>query len=196
MDRTGRICVFCGSSPGSRDSYVAAAQTLAEEIVGRGYGVVYGGGLIGLMGSLARRAVELGGEVIGVIPKTLTEREVAFEGVTELHVVDTMHERKALMNELSAAFVALPGGFGTMEELFEIVTWAQIGIHNKPFGLLDVDGFFDPLLRFLDHATDEGFIRPEYRSMVTAATDPAGLLDSLERWTPPEPIRWLDLERE
>jgi uncharacterized protein (TIGR00730 family) len=140
--------------------------------------------------------VEGGGEVIGVIPKTLTEREIAFTGVSELRVVDSMHERKALMNELSSAFIAMPGGFGTLEELFEVITWAQLGIHHKAFGLLDIDGFFDPLLDFLDHATSEGFIRREYREMVTSSSDPSQLLEMLEAWKPPSPIRWLDLEQD
>lgn len=189
-----KICVFCGSSPGRLPDYARLAAELGDQLVEHGYGLVYGGGQVGLMGTVARRVLDLGGEVIGVIPQTLTEREVAFEDVTELHVVSSMHERKALMNELSAAFVAMPGGFGTMEELFEVITWAQLGIHSKPFGLLDVAGFFEPLLAFLDHATTEGFIRPEYRAMVTSSSDPAELLDRLADWAPPGPIRWLDLE--
>lgn len=189
-----RICVFCGSSPGRLPDYERMATELGDQLVRHGYGLVYGGGQVGLMGTIARRVLDLGGEVIGVIPQTLTEREVAFEDVTQLHVVSSMHERKAMMNELSAAFVAMPGGFGTMEELFEVITWAQLGIHSKPFGLLDVAGFFEPLLAFLDHATSEGFIRPEYRAMVTSSSDPAELLDRLADWTAPGPIRWLDLE--
>jgi uncharacterized protein (TIGR00730 family) len=194
-DASKRICVFCGSSEGSDPVYAEAARTLGDELTTRGYGLVYGGGQVGLMGILSRRVMDRGGEVIGVIPRTLTEKEVASDDVTELHVVDTMHERKALMNELSSAFVALPGGFGTMEELFEVITWAQLGLHTKPFGLLDVNGFFAPLLAFLDHATEERFIRAEYRAMVTSESDPASLLDLLERWDAPEPIRWLDLEQ-
>ena len=190
----GRICVFCGSSAGGNPAYVAAAESLADQMLERGHGLVYGGGQVGLMGAIARRMLDGGGEVIGIIPKTLTEREIAFEDVTELHVVGSMHERKALMNEMSAAFVALPGGYGTLEELFEVVTWAQIGIHQKPFGLLDVAGFYAPLLEFLDNATTEGFIRPEYRRMLTADDDPGELLDRLKRWTTPEPIAWLDLD--
>lgn len=193
-DHPKRVCVFCGSSEGSDPVYAEAAEALGDELTTRGYGLVYGGGQVGLMGVLSRRVMNRGGEVIGVIPKTLTEREVASEGVTRLHVVDTMHERKALMNELSSAFVALPGGFGTMEELFEVITWAQLGLHSKPFGLLDVRGFFAPLLAFLDHATEARFIRSEYRAMVASESDPASLLDLLERWDAPEPIRWLDLE--
>jgi uncharacterized protein (TIGR00730 family) len=191
---SGRICVFCGSATGADAAYVAAAESLADEMLRRGHGLVYGGGQVGLMGAIARRMLDGGGEVIGIIPKTLTEREIAFEDVTELHVVASMHERKALMNEMSAAFVALPGGYGTLEELFEVVTWAQIGIHQKPFGLLDVGGFYAPLLQFLDNATNEGFIRPEYRRMLTADVDPGELLDRLKDWTTPEPIAWLDLD--
>ena len=190
----GRICVFCGSAEGTDPAYVAAAEGLADELVKRGHGLVYGGGEIGLMGAMARRVLDRDGEVIGVIPRTLTEREVAFSDVTELHVVDSMHERKALMNELSTAFIALPGGYGTLEELFEVVTWAQIGIHGKPFGLLDVNGFYAPLLSFLDNAADQGFIRPEYRRMLTSDDDPSELLDRLKRWRAPEPIAWLDLD--
>lgn len=170
------------------------AAALAEELVDRGYGVVYGGGQIGLMGTVAKSVLELGGEVIGVIPRTLSEREVAFEGASQLHVVESMHERKALMNDLATGFVALPGGFGTLEELFEVITWAQLGIHAKPFGVLDIEGFFAPLMTFLDRAVTEGFIRPEYREMVQYAGDPAMLLDALEAWTSPDPIAWLDLE--
>jgi uncharacterized protein (TIGR00730 family) len=191
---TSRICVFCGSAQGNRPAYAAAAEKLADELVERGHGLVYGGGQVGLMGAISRRVLDRGGEVIGVIPKALTEREIAFDDITELHVVESMHERKALMNELSSAFIALPGGYGTLEELFEVVTWAQIGIHGKPFGLLDVDGFFTPLLRFLDNATDEGFIRPEYRRMLSSDDDPSELLDRLTNWRPPEPIAWLDID--
>lgn len=192
-DEVKRICVFCGSSSGTRARYVEVAEALADEIVRRDLGVVYGGGNIGLMGAVARRTLELGGELIGVIPRTLTEREVAFEGASRLYVVDSMHERKALMNDLSAGFVALPGGFGTLEELFEVITWAQLGIHAKPFGILDVEGFFEPLLGFLDRAVTEGFIRSEYRDMVHHGTDPASLLNALAAWTPPEPIAWLEI---
>jgi uncharacterized protein (TIGR00730 family) len=189
-----RICVFCGSAEGARPIYRAAAEELADEMVARGHGLVYGGGQVGLMGAIATRVSERGGEVVGIIPRTLTDREIAFEGATQLHVVESMHERKALMNELSSAFIALPGGYGTLEELFEVVTWAQIGIHGKPFGLLDVDGFYAPLLSFLDNAEKEGFIRPEYRRMLAADDRPADLLDRLRSWSAPAPIAWLDLD--
>lgn len=160
----------------------------------RDYGLVYGGGQVGLMGAIAKRTLALGGEVIGVIPETLTDREIALEDATELHVVGSMHERKALMSELSSAFVALPGGFGTLEETFEAITWAQLGIHKKPFGLLDVEGFYELLIGFLDRAVDEGFIRPVYRNMVAYGTESSLLLDELESWVAPEPIAWLDLD--
>lgn len=190
-----KICVFCGSNEGNDPVFRAAAEQLTEEIVRRGYGIVYGGGLVGLMGAVATKGVELGAEVIGVIPQTLTEREIAYEGVTDLRVTATMHERKAMMNDLSEAFVALPGGFGTLEELFEVITWAQLGIHAKPFGLLDVDGFYRPLMDFLDAATERGFIRPVYRNMVRSSESPAELLDRLEAWEPPGPIGWPESQR-
>lgn len=155
---------------------------------------MYGGGQIGLMGAIARRVLDLGGKVTGIIPRTLTEREVAFEDVDELIVVTSMHERKALMSKRSGGFIALPGGFGTLEELFEVITWAQLGIHSKPFGILNVGGFYDSLLAFLDHAVSEGFIRPVYREMIVVSKDPDELLDMMEAWTPPEPIDWLDLQ--
>jgi uncharacterized protein (TIGR00730 family) len=189
-----RICVFCGSSPGGQLAYGEAAVELGDALHRRGYGLVYGGGQIGLMGAIARRVLDLGGEVTGIIPRTLTEREVAFEDVTELIVVSSMHERKALMSERSNGFIALPGGFGTFEELFEVITWAQLGIHSKPFGILNVGGFYDSLLDFLDHAVSEGFIRPVYRNMILVSTDADDLLDKMETWVPPEPIDWLDLE--
>lgn len=172
-----------------------AAAAFATAAVERGKGIVYGGGSVGLMGVVARSALAADGEVIGVIPRSLTEREDASERLTELHVVETMHERKAKMSEMASAFVALPGGFGTMEELFEVITWAMLGIHNKPFGLLEVDGFFAPLLRFLDHATDEGFIPRTYRAMVRSHDSPAVLLDQLDDWNAPDPVAWLDLDR-
>lgn len=192
-DSFTRVCVFCGSSTGTRPSYVSAAEDLADELVLRGLGLVYGGGQIGLMGAIAKRVLAQGGEVIGVIPETLTQREVALEGASELHVVGSMHERKALMSELSSAFIALPGGFGTLEELFEVTTWAQLGIHEKPFGILDVEGFYQPLMTFLDRALEEGFIRPEYRRMLSYGTTPSELLATLDRWTPPPPIAWLEM---
>lgn len=188
-----RICIFCGSSTGRRPIYADAASRLVEAIAERGYDLVYGGGDVGLMGVVARRALELGRSVTGVIPETLTEREIAMDEVTDLRVVGSMHERKALMNELSGGFIALPGGFGTLEEIFEVTTWAQLGIHVKPAGFLEVDGFFERLVGFLDHAHDEGFIRRRFREMLLYAEDPTDLLDLLEGWSPPAPIAWLDV---
>ena len=158
-----RICVFSGSSPGLRPEYTQAAQDLAREIVARQWEVVYGGSHVGLMGVVADAALRLGGWVIGVIPHVLVEKEVAHTELSELRQVDSMHERKAQMAALSDGFVALPGGFGTIEELFEVLTWVQLGIHGKPCGLLNVQGYFDHLIRFLDHTVQERFVRPAHR---------------------------------
>lgn len=166
-----RVCVFCGASTGVREEYGDAARKLAAALARRGLGLVYGGGKVGLMGLLADSMLQAGGEVIGVIPQHLVAKEVAHRGVTELHVVDTMHQRKAMMNELSDAFIALPGGYGTLEEFFEILTWSQLGIHCKPSGLLNVSGYYDNLLAMLDHAVVEGFLLPANRKLVIADTD-------------------------
>lgn len=166
-----RVCVFCGSNAGIRAEYGIAAQGLATVLARRGLGLVYGGGNVGLMGMLADSMLQAGGEVIGVIPQSLVAKEVAHRGVTELRIVDTMHQRKALMNELSDAFVALPGGFGTLDELFEILTWSQLGIHGKPCGLLNVAGYYGHLLAMIDHAVAEGLLRPAHRELVLADTD-------------------------
>ncbi len=187
-----RICVFCGASPGARVSYRQAARALAGELLARGYGLVYGGASVGLMGELATAMLEGGGEVIGVIPQSLVDREVAYQALSDLRVVRSMHERKALMAELSDGFVAMPGGFGTLEELFEILTWAQLGLHAKPCGLLDVDGFYQPLLAYLRHAHSEGFIRANHLELVLIDERPASLLDALERYRPPVLTRWLE----
>lgn len=181
-----RICIFCGSSSGVRPEYAAAARDTGALLGRRGIGMVFGGGRVGLMGLAADAALAAGGEVVGVIPRTLVEREVAHQRLTAQHVVETMHERKALMAKLTDAFVALPGGAGTYEELFEIWTWAQLGIHRKPLGVLDVSGYFAPLLAMADHAVKEGFMRPEYRAMLQVARDPAELLDKLAAYRPPE----------
>lgn len=170
------ICVFCGSRLGSKPIYRETAKAVGQLIAQQQLRLVYGGGNIGLMGVVADAVLEYGGEVVGVIPGHLQEKEVGHAGLTELHVVSTMHERKALMANLSDAFVALPGGFGTFEEFCEILTWAQLDLHRKPCGLLNVDGFYDPLLALFDRAVDEGFLRPEYRSMVLTATDADELL--------------------
>jgi len=189
-----RVCVFCGSRNGTRDQYVAAARRMGEALARRGIGLVYGGGGIGLMGILADAAVSAGGDVIGVIPEALMAREVAHRGLTDLRVVASMHERKALMAELADAFVALPGGFGTLEEFCESLTWAQLGIHRKPCGLLNVEGFFDPLLLLFDHAVRERFVSPDHRSLVVVEEDPERLLDALSRWEPPALERWMGRE--
>jgi uncharacterized protein (TIGR00730 family) len=185
-----RVCVFCGSSPGARPEYGTAARQLGATLARRGVGLVYGGASVGIMGTLANAVLAHGGEVVGVIPRALVEREVAHAGLTRQHVVDSMHERKATMAELADAFVALPGGLGTMEELFEIWTWGLLGLHGKAFGLLDVAGYYAPLTRFLDHGVAEGFIREAHRAMVLVDTDPERLLDRLARYRPPagEPV--------
>ncbi len=180
-----RICVFCGSSPGTQPEYIQAAKTLARALARRQIGVVFGGGSVGMMGQLARKVLEAGGQVTGVIPRDLVERRVAYTDLPDLRVVETMHERKALMAELSDAFIALPGGFGTIEEFFEVITWSQLGIHKKPAGLLNVLGYFDQLSAFLDHAVGQGFILPPHRSMVLVDAEPEALLEKLEKWTPP-----------
>lgn len=180
-----RVCVFCGSRDGTRDQYVASARGMGQALARRGIGLVYGGGGIGLMGVLADAALSAGGDVIGVIPEALVAREVAHQGLGDLRVVASMHERKALMADLSDAFVALPGGLGTLEEFCEALTWAQLGIHRKPCGLLNVEGFFDPLLSFFDHAVRERFVSPDHRSLVVVEEDPERLLDALSRWEPP-----------
>ncbi|MDR7518818.1 MAG: TIGR00730 family Rossman fold protein [Armatimonadota bacterium] len=175
-----RVAVFCGSNPGTRPAYAEAARRLAQTLVRRGIGLVYGGSGIGTMGILARAAVEAGGEVIGVIPRLLVDREVALVSLPDLRIVDSMHERKALMAELADAFIALPGGIGTMDEFFEMVSWTQLGLQRKPCGLLDVCGYYRPLIAFLDHAVEQGFIKPEYRPIILTDDDPDGLLDRLE----------------
>ena len=187
-----RLCVYCGSSRGVRPDYAAAAEAIGRLLAERGIGVVFGGGSVGMMGAVADAALEMGGEVIGVIPHALAAREVDHVGLTALHKVDTMHERKALMAELSDGFVALPGGLGTLEELMEVWTWVQLGIHRSPIGLLNVAGYFDGLLTFVDHAVAEGFVRPAHRDMLVVADTPLGLLDALVAWQPPDVPHWLD----
>ncbi len=187
-----RICVFCGSSPGARPSYANAARSLGAQLAGRGVGLVYGGASIGLMGAVADAALAAGGEVIGVIPRALEARELAHAGLTRLEVVGSMHERKARMAELADAFVALPGGMGTVEELAEMLTWAQLGIHEKPCGVLDVDGYWSPFLAFLDHAVEERFLRRQHRSILVSADEPSRLLDALETYVSPIREAWLD----
>jgi uncharacterized protein (TIGR00730 family) len=187
-----RICVFAGSSTGVRPEYARAAQVLALELARRGLGLVYGGGSVGLMGVLADTALAQGVEVIGVIPGPLASRELAHAGLSELRVVGSMHERKATMASLVDGFVALPGGLGTLEETLEILTWSQLGIHDKPVGLLNVFGYFDPLHALLARAVAEGFVRREYLELLLSADTPAALLDAFTAWRPPPLIRaWL-----
>lgn len=186
-----RLCVFCGSSPGTNPAYVEAATTLGTLLAGRGIGLVYGGGNVGLMGVIADAVLAGGGEVIGVIPQALADREVAHLGVTDLRVVDSMHTRKAMMAELSDAFVAMPGGVGTFEEFFEAVTWTQLGVHRKPCGLLNVAGFYTPLALFIDQAVTEGFIKPVHRAVIVVDDDPARLLDSLSSMDLPDVPKWI-----
>jgi len=189
-----RICVFCGSSPGSRPEYRRSAQEMAAELARRNIGLVYGGSNVGLMGELADAVLRTGGEVEGVIPENLMAREVGHEGLTKLYVVRSMHERKALMADLSDAFVALPGGFGTLEEFCEVVTWTQLGLHAKPCGILNVLGYYSPLLRMFDHAVEERFLKPENRALVLAGDSPAELLQALEEWRPIPAEKWLSRE--
>jgi uncharacterized protein (TIGR00730 family) len=191
-----RICVFCGSSLGARPAYKETAERLGELLAERGIGVVFGGGCIGLMGAVADAALRKGGEVIGVIPESLVRREIAHKGVSKLHVVETMHQRKALMADLSDAFIALPGGYGTLEELLEAITWSQLGIQQKPCGLLNIEKYWDGLLAALDHAVDEQFVRPENAQLVLVAQSPNRMLERLQEWTPPGHIeKWLDKSR-
>jgi uncharacterized protein (TIGR00730 family) len=189
-----RICVFCGSSPGSRPEYRAAAEEMGAELVRKNVGLVYGGGNVGLMGIIADAVLKAGGEAIGVIPENLMALEVGHKGLTKLHVVRSMHERKALMADLSDAFIAMPGGFGTLEEFCEMVTWTQLGLHAKPCGILNIRGYYTPLLRMFDHAEDEGFLKPENRALVLAKESPAELLRALEEWRPVRVEKWISRE--
>lgn len=192
MPELRRVCVFSGSSSGARPHYEDAAVALGRLLAERGLGVVYGGAAVGLMGSVADAALAVGGEVVGVIPEALVAKEIAHPGLTELRVVGSMHERKAVMAETADAFVALPGGFGTLEETFEMLTWTQLGIHRLPVGLLDVLGFYAGLERFLDHAAAEGFLRAPHRELVLVDEDPTQLLDRLARFEAPTVPKWID----
>ncbi|UCF74867.1 MAG: TIGR00730 family Rossman fold protein [Betaproteobacteria bacterium] len=185
------VCVFCGSNTGNGDVYSAAARALAAAMVRRGLRLVYGGGSIGLMGVLGDAVLAAGGHVIGVTPRRLLERELVHTGLTELHVVETMNERKALMAQLSDAFIALPGGMGTLDELFEMLTWTQLGFHRKPCGVLDAGNYFDRLMAFLDHAVAERFVMPEHRSMLIAEVDSDRLLERLANEPPPAASKWV-----
>jgi uncharacterized protein (TIGR00730 family) len=174
-----RLCVFCGSSAGGRDVYREAARRFGEALAASGLGLVYGGGHVGLMGVVADAVLQGGGEVVGVIPQSMVDRELAQRNLTRLEVVDTMHQRKARMADLADAFAALPGGYGTADELFEILTWAQLGLHGKPIGLLNISGFFDPLLAWMDRCVEEGFLRPEHRELLVISGDSEELLRML-----------------
>jgi uncharacterized protein (TIGR00730 family) len=191
-----RICVFCGSSPGAKPEYASAAKALGRELVRRKTSLVYGGGRVGMMYEIARTVHERGGEVIGVIPRGMVERELAYSDLPDLRIVASMHERKAMMAGLADGFIALPGGLGTIEEFFEVLTWAQLGMHHKPCGFLNTAGYFDKLLEFLDHSAAESFIQPEHRAMVLCEKEPASLLEKFDAYVPPDTdmARWaLDL---
>ena len=186
-----RVCVFCGSSPGFDGRYGRAAEELGQELVARGLSLVYGGASVGLMGVIADAVLAAGGTVVGVIPEGLRRKELIHNGLTELHVVPSMHARKAMMADLADAFVALPGGFGTFEELLEMVTWAQLGIHHKPVGVLNVAGFYDALLALVERAVDSGFVRREHGNLLAVADDAGLLLDRLAVFRPPSLPKWL-----
>lgn len=190
-----RVCVYAGSNPGNDPVYADAAKALARLLAERGIGLVYGGGKVGLMGVLADAALAAGGEVIGVMPQALVDREIGHRGLTELRVVGSMHDRKALMADLSDAFVAVPGGIGTLEELIEVYTWSQLGIHDKACGVLNVRGYYDALAALLDHAVEEGFLRPQHRAVLSVAADPGELLDRLAAFEPPAVRKWLELDQ-
>jgi uncharacterized protein (TIGR00730 family) len=187
-----RLCVFTGSSPGAHPDYVLAAQELGRALADQGIGLVYGGASVGLMGALADAMLDAGGEAIGVIPQALVEREIAHPGLADLRVVGSMHERKALMADLADGFVALPGGMGTLEELFEVYTWTQLGLHSKPLGLLDVRAYFTKLVGFLDHAVEERFLTVEHREMLVVEQRAEALLEAFRRWRAPARGKWID----
>ena len=186
------VCVFCGSSPGGDPAYMAAAQAMGGEIARRGLMLVYGGAKVGLMGAVADAALGAGAKVVGVLPKALMIKEIGHAGLSQLEVVGSMHERKARMAELSDGFVALPGGAGTLEEIFEIWTWGQLSFHGKPAGFLNVAGYYDKLAAFLDHTVDQAFVKPVHRQMLNFHDDPAALLDALAAYRPPATDKWLE----
>ena len=189
-----RLCVFCGSSHGGNPAYAEAAKAVGNELARRRIELVYGGGNVGLMGVLADSALAADGHVIGVIPEALMAKEVGHRGLPDLRIVKTMHERKALMAELSDGFIALPGGIGTFEEFFEIVTWAQLGLHSKPCALLNINGFYDPLLRLLDHAIEERFVKPKQRALVAVESNVAALLHRMANHHVPREPKWINKE--
>lgn len=189
------ICVYCGSNFGDRNSYLEAAQNLGMKMAHHEITLVYGGGNVGLMGAVADSVLAAGGKVIGVIPQALVNKEIAHTGLTDLRVVGSMHERKSLMADLADAFIALPGGLGTLEEFCEVVTWTQLGFHRKACGLLNIEGFYNGLLSFLDHATQERFIRPEHRSIILAEESPTKLIEKLTQFEVPSVHKWIDRDR-
>jgi uncharacterized protein (TIGR00730 family) len=189
------VAVYCGSSSGNKEEYTQQAQEMGRELARRGLTLVYGGGCVGLMGVIADAVLAEGGKVIGVIPGFLADKELAHKGCTELHVVDTMHQRKLLMADLAEGFVAMPGGFGTLEELFEVLTWGQLGLHGKPVGLLNTLGFYDSLLALLDHMSGEAFLRVENRNQVLQNASAAALLDAMEQYQPLRLEKWLTSEK-
>jgi hypothetical protein len=192
MSKLRRICVYCGSNAGNNPTHRTAAYDLGAFLARSGIGLVYGGGNVGLMGAVADGALSQSGEVIGVIPKSLREKELGHGGVTELHVVTSMHERKQMMVDLSDGFIALPGGFGTLDELFETLTWLQLSFHDKPVGLLNVGGFFDGLIEFIAHMSRSGFLKPEHAKCVLVENDPTQLLAAMESFRPPDLGKWIE----
>jgi len=190
-----RICVFCGSNRGAGEEYASAARELAAALVRENLTLVYGGGSVGLMGIVADEVLRLGGHAVGVIPRPLWQREVGHNALTEVHIVDTMHQRKQMMSDLADAFIAMPGGLGTIEEIFEIWTWTQLGMHEKPIGFLNVAGYYDSLMTFLDHAVRERFIRPEIRGAAMIEETSAALLQRFATYAPPRVMQWIDREK-
>ncbi|MBU1189002.1 MAG: TIGR00730 family Rossman fold protein [Gammaproteobacteria bacterium] len=195
MTRLRNICVYCGSSSGSDPAHIETARTLGQELVQRDIGLVYGGSSLGIMGAVADTVLEHGGRAVGVIPRVLATREIAHAGLTELLVVESMHERKAKMAMLADGFVALPGGLGTAEELFEILTWAQLGLHGKPCGILNSNGYYDKLISFIDHAVEQQFVKLIHRQMLVTATSADELLDKFVDYRPPEVPKWIHQEQ-
>jgi uncharacterized protein (TIGR00730 family) len=188
------VCVFCGSNGGADPVYLETAASVGRDLAERGIRLVYGGGKVGMMGAIADGALDAGGEVVGVIPRQIYDLEIGHEGLTDLRVVESMHERKAMMADLADAFVALPGGIGTFEELFEVFTWAQLGLHRKPLGLLDIAGYYAPLEAMLDHAVQQRFLRPQTRAMLVRDESLAALLARFDGWDPPTMQKWIDRE--
>jgi hypothetical protein len=186
------ICVFCGSSYGALEAYADIARETGRAIAEQGYTLVYGGAKVGLMGTVADAALEAGGKVIGVLPRSLQDKEIGHEGLNELHLVDSMHERKAMMADLSDAFIALPGGVGTLEEIFEVWTWGQLGYHKKPCGFLNAEGYYDHLIAFLDHQTEQGFTKQVMRDMAQIASSPLDMIRQFENYTPPSAPKWIN----